>query len=75
MYPGDRRRPKKYSIFIVSRAIFVRVLFAIHGLIAIWRLQMVSGDGRYWYIGLALAGLLGETVFTLYKKRGNEWKW
>ena len=74
MFPGEKRR-KKFSVFIVSRAIFVRFLFAIHGLTAVWRLYIVTGDSRYWYICMALAGLMGETVMTLYKSKGNEWKW
>ncbi|ELU06154.1 hypothetical protein CAPTEDRAFT_23383, partial [Capitella teleta] len=60
---------------VVARAILVRVLFAIHGLVAVWRLHSVTGDGTYWYITLALVGLCAETMVTLYKKMGNEWKW
>ena len=61
--------------FIVTRALLVRTLFAIHGLVAIWRVHIVSADSRFWYISLALVGLSAETMVTLYKKRGNEWKW
>ena len=61
--------------FIVTRAILVRGLFALHGLIAIMLLSSVTGDPTNWYMSTALTGLLLETFVTLYKKRGQEWKW
>lgn len=59
----------------ICRALFVRVLFAIHGMIAIWRLYMVIGEIWCWYLSAALLGLFIETTVTLIKKRGKEWKW
>jgi hypothetical protein len=61
--------------FIVMRAIIVRVVFALHGLIAIWLLTAVTHNTTYWYMATALTGLLFETLVTLYMKRGQEWKW
>ncbi len=63
------------ACMVILRAIFVRLLFACHGLIGIWRLYAVTMDPRYWLITTALVGLLGETILTMYKKKGNEWKW
>jgi hypothetical protein len=61
--------------FTVARAVFVRMLFTAHGLISIWYLHTVTKDATNWYLTTALIGLLLETALTLYKKRGQEWKW
>jgi len=61
--------------FIVARAIIVRLVFAAHGLIAIWLLSAVTRNPTHWYMVTALTGLLLETLVTLYVKRGQEWKW
>jgi hypothetical protein len=57
------------------RAIFVRLIFSCHGLIAIWRLVIVAKDDRYWYLTGALGGLFIESLITICKKKGREWKW
>ncbi|ESO13232.1 hypothetical protein HELRODRAFT_62232 [Helobdella robusta] len=61
--------------FTVSRAITVRVLFTAHGVFSIWRLFVITNDPQNWYLLLALFGLAFETAFTLYVKRGEDWKW
>ena len=63
------------SCFTIARAVFVRMLFTAHGLFSIWRLYDVTDDANQWYLTTALIGLLFETALTLYKKRGQEWKW
>lgn len=62
-------------LLTIVRALLVRLLFATHGFIAIWRLYMVKGQIWCWYLSGALAGLLIETIVTLCKKKGKEWKW
>ena len=61
--------------FTISRAVFVRVMFTAHGLFSIFRLYVVTQDPNKWYLTTALMGLLMETSITIYKKRGQEWKW
>jgi len=61
--------------FIVTRAILVRTLFALHGVIAIWLLSVVTGDATSWYMATSLTGLMFEAAVTLFRKRGQEWKW
>ncbi|KAL4220872.1 hypothetical protein ACF0H5_019138 [Mactra antiquata] len=63
------------GLLIYIRALLVRMLFACHGIIAIWRLYMVTGSVWSWYLGGALFGLFIETLITIAKKRGKEWKW
>lgn len=59
----------------IIRALLVRVLFAAHGVIAIWRLFMVIRRSWCWYLTGALGLLLLETIITLCKNKGKEWKW
>lgn len=61
--------------FTISRAVFVRMMFAVHGLFSIYRLYVVTQDPNKWYLTTALMGLLMETSITIYRKRGQEWKW
>ncbi|CAG5119291.1 unnamed protein product [Candidula unifasciata] len=57
------------------RAVAVRLLFTLHGVISIWRLTIATRESRYWYLGLVLCLLLVEMTVTLGKKSGKEWKW
>ena len=59
----------------ILRAIVVRVCFACHGLLAIGMLSHTTMDRKYWLLSAALGGLLIESLVTLRKKRGREWKW
>lgn len=61
--------------FIVTRAIMVRCMFALHVLLAIWLLAVVTDDSNYWYVIVSLSGLVLETIVTLKVKKGQEWKW
>ncbi|KAH9510390.1 Transmembrane protein 26 [Bulinus truncatus] len=59
----------------VCRAVIVRLMFACHGIISIWRLTLATREPRYWYVGLVLCLLFIEMMVTLGKKAGKEWKW
>ncbi|KAK7496766.1 hypothetical protein BaRGS_00011975 [Batillaria attramentaria] len=63
------------ACFSVARAVLVRLLFAVHGVVSIWRLATVTDDVRYWYLASVLGLYLFEMSITLGKKRGKEWKW
>ena len=63
------------SYFSVARAVGVRLMFALHGVIALWRLTLATNEQRYWYLGLVLCLLLVEMTITLGKTGGKEWKW
>ncbi|XP_035697999.1 transmembrane protein 26-like isoform X2 [Branchiostoma floridae] len=59
----------------IIKALITRLLFAVHGLIAIWRVTDVYKASIYW-IGLSgLAGLFIETCYTVGKRKGKEYKW
>lgn len=53
----------------------VRAMFALHGMLAIWLLTVITDDNTNWYIIGSLSGLLLETILTLKMKKGQEWKW
>jgi hypothetical protein len=59
----------------IGRAVLVRLLFAVHGLICVWLLVSVTHDMRYWYMACVMWLLLLEMAVTLGKKGGKEWKW
>ena len=63
------------SCVSAARAILVRLLFAVHGLISIWLLVSVTQNTRYWYMASSMGLLLVEMTITLGKKGGKEWKW
>ncbi len=63
------------GVFVIARCVLVRVLFACHGLICLWRLHTVTHNPTYWLISFGLFGLIGETAFTIKFKKGQEWKW
>lgn len=59
----------------VLRAIVVRLMFAGHGVIAIWRLYIMTSDIKSLFLGASLVGLFLESCVTLCFKNGKEWKW
>ena len=65
----------KMGVFVIFRAILVRAMFSCHGLISIWRLYAVTGEAKTWFMLLTLMALMTEGVITIWKKKGQEWKW
>lgn len=66
---------KKPGICTLTRAIVVRLCFAAHSALAVWRLFLVTKNTYYWYLMCALGGQFLEAVITLCKRNGHEWKW
>ncbi|KAM4738040.1 transmembrane protein 26 [Anableps anableps] len=56
-------------------ALLSRFLFAIHGIVTVWRVVAVKGEPLYWLLlsGVALLGV--EMALTLKCTRNAEWKW
>lgn len=59
----------------IARALSVRLLFASHGVVSIWRLTDVTNDARYWYLAGTLILLAIESLIAIFKRQGKEWKW
>ena len=60
--------------FDAFKAIFTRLLFSLHAILAIWQVTRLVGR-RYWWLSVSYAGLLIETFVVLLKRRGQEWRW
>ncbi len=57
-------------------ALFTRIVFALHCLIAFWRIiASVPWIHYYWFIFAGLVGLFIESIFTIYCRKGAEYKW
>ncbi|XP_058498013.1 transmembrane protein 26 [Solea solea] len=56
-------------------ALLSRFLFAVHGVVTVWRVVVVKGEPLYWLLltGVALLGV--EMAVTLKCTRNAEWKW
>nr|XP_019944401.1 PREDICTED: transmembrane protein 26-like [Paralichthys olivaceus] len=56
-------------------ALLSRFLFAVHGVVTVWRVVAVKGEPLYWLLltGVALLGV--EMAVTLKCTRNAEWKW
>ncbi|XP_076451315.1 transmembrane protein 26-like [Babylonia areolata] len=59
----------------VFKAVLSRTLFALHGFICIWRVTVIKGQPLYWCLTGTLPVMVLETIFTIRKKKGGEWKW
>uniref|UniRef100_H3D009 Transmembrane protein 26 n=1 Tax=Tetraodon nigroviridis TaxID=99883 RepID=H3D009_TETNG len=59
----------------VLLALLSRFLFAVHGVVTVWRVVAVKQEPLYWLLltGVALLGL--EMAVTLKCTRNAEWKW
>ncbi|XP_071775940.2 transmembrane protein 26 [Centroberyx gerrardi] len=59
----------------VLLALLSRFLFAVHGVVTVWRVVAVKGEPLYWLLltGVALLGV--EMSVTLKCTRNAEWKW
>ncbi|CAM4717235.1 unnamed protein product [Leuciscus chuanchicus] len=56
-------------------ALLSRFLFAVHGVLTVWRVVEVTGESSYWLLltGVALLGV--EMTITIKYTRNAEWKW
>ena len=59
----------------VLKAIFTRLLFAIHSVTAVFLVTRLMKSIHYWLLCSALLGLFIEMLITLIKRKGQEWKW
>uniref|UniRef100_A0A1Y1MAR0 Uncharacterized protein n=1 Tax=Photinus pyralis TaxID=7054 RepID=A0A1Y1MAR0_PHOPY len=51
------------------------MVFACHGLIAIWQVTIFKKNVFFWYLSSPLLLLFFEGIFTLTIKENQEWKW
>ncbi|CAF1262974.1 unnamed protein product [Rotaria sordida] len=63
------------ELVAITAAAAARILFAIHGIAAIWRVALVYKQNKYWFQAITLFGIPAEFFVTLYVNNGHEWKW
>ncbi|XP_063899229.1 transmembrane protein 26 [Helicoverpa armigera] len=63
------------KVLATIKAVITRLVFACHGIIAIWQVTVFKDDIEYWYLASPIMLLIFEGVFTLTIKENQEWKW
>ncbi|XP_018319464.1 transmembrane protein 26 [Agrilus planipennis] len=63
------------KIFAVIKAIITRLVFAGHGVIAVWQVTIFKKNTIFWYLTSPIILLFFEGLFTLTVKENQEWKW
>ncbi len=63
------------SYLTMSKAIFTRVMFAVHSFVVIWRVTDVLNDNTYWFLACGIIMMSVEMFITLYQRQGREFKW
>ncbi|XP_029477207.2 transmembrane protein 26-like [Oncorhynchus nerka] len=56
-------------------ALLSRFLFAVHGVVTVWRVVAVKGEPLYWLLLMGVALLGVEMAVTIKCTRNAEWKW
>lgn len=59
----------------VLLALLSRFLFAVHGVVTVWRVVAVKEEPLYWLLLMGVALLGVEMAVTLKCTRNAEWKW
>ncbi|XP_072546271.1 transmembrane protein 26 [Salminus brasiliensis] len=56
-------------------AVLTRALFLLLALLAVWRVCWTKNDRWYWLLTALYIPLLLETIITLKRRKGHEYKW
>lgn len=62
-------------VFKILRALAARLLFSIHGLIAIWRVASLYQDGIFWLFVLIIIAMFVEGILNVLQRQGAETRW
>lgn len=68
-------RKKQRCVTRNTKAIFCRLIFALHGCVAIWRVVDVTKRKEFFALGLPILLLLAEVPLTVRFTKKGEWKW
>ncbi|XP_045509231.1 transmembrane protein 26 isoform X1 [Colias croceus] len=63
------------KVLATIKAVITRLVFACHGIVAIWQVTVFKDNMEYWYLASPILLLIFEGVFTLTIKENQEWKW
>ena len=59
----------------ILKALLARCLFAIHGIVTIWRVTAMNSDMVYYLLVIPVCLLPLEMIVTLKYSDNGEWKW
>ncbi|XP_021327728.2 transmembrane protein 26 isoform X1 [Danio rerio] len=59
----------------ILSALLSRFLFAVHGVVTVWRVVEVTGEASYWLLVMGVALLGVEMAITVKYTRNTEWRW
>jgi hypothetical protein len=65
----------KFNFFSFLSAVFTRGVFALHCIIASWRVVEAYQDTTYFWVNVGLALIVIEAVYSLVVRKGQEYKW
>lgn len=71
---GTRLNPMSSSCYIV-KSLLTRVIFASHIIVSVWWVVKVTLNDRLWYLAFFEGLLFLETLFSVFYRRGQEYKW
>lgn len=66
---------RSLACFKVFKAILARLIFAVHGFVAIWRVVVIYKNNKFYYLCGTLGCLVLETVLSVCIRQGEELKW
>ncbi|XP_056320221.1 transmembrane protein 26 [Danio aesculapii] len=62
-------------VLSILSALLSRFLFAVHGVMTVWRVVEVTGEASYWLLVMGVALLGVEMAITVKYTRNAEWRW
>lgn len=59
----------------IVKALLTRIIFACHIIVTVWWVVQVTRHEKFWYLVFFDGLLCLETLFSLWFRRGQEFKW
>ncbi|XP_033643182.1 transmembrane protein 26-like [Asterias rubens] len=72
---GTEERCSVPRIYTMAQGVFVRVLFSVSSILAVWRVATVKNDPTWWLMVSVNGFLYFEAYLTFRYRRSGEWKW
>ena len=63
---------KKFPIFCAA---VVRLVLIGHNVMSVWRVTATYNDNMYWLMALGNVLMIGESLYTICKRGGEDYKW
>jgi len=63
------------SACYIVKSLLTRVIFASHIIVSVWWVVKVTLNDRLWYLAFFEGLLFLETLFSVFYRRGQEYKW